>query len=493
MTRAMGAPTTLTEALETFEPVIGLEVHAQLETASKLFSAAPNRYDPERPNQAISAYCIGLPGQLPVLNERAVEMAITAGLALGCRINRRSIWARKQYFYPDLSKGYQISQYEEPICEAGALEVPLETGGTRRVGITRIHMEEDAGKSTHVRGAPHSLVDYSRAGVPLIEIVSDPDLRSAREAADYLRELRAILRAIEVCDGNMEQGSFRCDANVSIRPRGSSTFGDRCELKNINSFRFVEQAIEIEILRHARIVAEGGRVRQETRLFDPERKETRTMRTKEEAEDYRYFPDPDLPPLVLTDERIERIEAGLPELPAARRSRWVDSWGVPAEHARAFSEERALADFFDAAVGERTALAEPIAHLVKTEVLRELKDAPEAIAAAKLAPAELGELVATKETGKISSAQVKKIFQKMWRDGTPLAELLEAEGEQISDPAVLGPILDELLAAHPKEADKLRAGNAKVAGFFVGQVMKRTKGKADPGLLQSMLREKTGG
>jgi aspartyl-tRNA(Asn)/glutamyl-tRNA(Gln) amidotransferase subunit B len=351
-------------------------------------------------------------------------------------------------------------------------------------------MEEDAGKSTHVRGAPHSLVDYSRAGVPLVEIVSEPDLRSAREAADYLRELRSILRTLGVCDGNMEQGSFRCDANVSIRARGAEGYGERCELKNINSFRFVEQALEVEILRHARVVAGGGRVEQETRLFDPERKETRTMRSKEEAEDYRYFPDPDLPPLVVPQETIAELEAALPELPAARRRRWMETWGVPEEHARAFAEERALADFFDAAVAGREALAAPIAHLVKTEVLRELKDDPAAIADTPVKPEDLGALIAKKEEGKISSAQVKKLFGKMWREGTSLEALLAAEGEQISDPAVIGPILDELVAAHPKEVEKLRAGNAKVAGFFVGQVMKRTRGKADPALVNRLLREK---
>lgn len=285
----------------------------------------------------------------------------------------------------------------------------------------------------------------------------------------------------------MERGNFRCDANVSIRPRGQEKFGRRVELKNINSFRFVEQAIEIEILRHAQILSEGGTVAQETRLFDPDKKETRTMRSKEEAEDYRYFPDPDLPPLVLEEQWIREQEALLPELPAARRTRWIDTWKVPEEHAQVFSEERALADFFDEAVGDKPDLAEPIAHLVKTEILRELKDEPEAIKDSKLAPGELRSLVEKKAAGKISSSQTKKLLGKMWKDGTPLEKLLEDEGEQIQDPQILIPIIDELLTAHAKEADKLRAGQTKVSGFFVGQVMKRTRGKADPGLVGQLL------
>lgn len=486
----MGVSATLEDALEKYEPVIGLEVHAQLKTASKLFSPAPNRFDPENPNASITPYCVGLPGVLPVLNARAVEMAIKAGLALGCTIRERSVWARKQYFYPDLPKGYQLSQYDEPICEGGRLEVPLPDGGVRVVGVTRIHMEEDAGKSTHVRGASHSLVDFSRAGVPLIEIVSEPDLRGAAESAQYLRELRAILRTLDVCDGNMEQGSFRCDANVSLRLRGAKQLGRRVELKNINSFRFVEQAIEVEILRHARILDEGGTITQETRLYDAEKRQTRSMRSKEEAEDYRYFPDPDLPPLVVAPETIERLRAEVPELPAARRRRWVESWNVPVEHAATFAEERVVADFFDAAVGHDLALAVPVAHIVKTEILRELKDDAASLAEAKLDPVDLGGLIRAKTQGKISSAQVKKLFAKLWKGEGPLTALLEAEGEPVSDPSVLGPLLEGLLEAHPKEAQKLGEGQKKLAGFFVGQVMKKTKGQADPGVVQRILAEK---
>lgn len=487
---AMATPATLSEALEQFEPVIGLEVHAQLQTESKLFSGAPNRYDPDQPNGAISPYCIGLPGQLPVLNARAVELAITAGLALGCEIRERSVWARKQYFYPDLPKGYQISQYDEPICEHGELEVELEDDDPIVVRIMRIHMEEDAGKSIHVRGAPYSLVDCSRAGVPLVEIVTEPDLRSARQASSYLRQLRAILRTLGVCDGNLEKGNFRCDANVSIRPKGETKLGQRVELKNINSFRFVEQAIELEILRHAKLLSEGGRVVQETRLFDPDKNETRSMRSKEEAADYRYFPDPDLPPLVVPAEQIASLKASLPELPAARRARWMNDWKVPEESARTFAEEVALADYFDAAVGDQAQLAPAISNLIKVEVMRELKDDPEVIQNAKLRPEDLRTLVERKESGKLSSSQVKKLLAKLWKDGGDLEKLLAAEGDKVDDPAVLGPMVDELLAANPKEADKLREGQAKVASFFVGQIMKKTRGKADPAAVQRILAER---
>lgn len=486
----MATVATLEAALERYEPVIGLEVHAQLKTRSKLFSSAPNRYDPEHPNQAIRAYCIGLPGQLPVLNERAVDMAITTGLALGCEVQVRSTWARKQYFYPDLPKGYQISQYDQPICTGGHLEVAVEGARPRRIGITRIHMEEDAGKSIHVRGEPRSLVDYSRAGVPLLEIVSEPDLRSAAEAAAYLRELRSILRTLEVCDGNMEQGSFRCDANVSIRLRGEKRFGTRVELKNINSFRFVEQAIDVEIVRHAQVLEDGGTIVQETRLYDSGRRETRSMRGKEEAADYRYFPDPDLPPLILDEGRIEARRRTLPELPAARRTRWRSDWGIPVEHAQAFSEDRGLADFFDAAVGPSPALATPIAHLIKTEMMRALKEEDDGEFAFPVDPQDLRELLALKEKGKLSSPQVKKLFQKLYRERKPLSELLKDTGEQITDPAVLLPMVEALWAAHPKEADKLKAGQKKVLGFFVGQVMKQTKGQADPAVVNQLLLQK---
>lgn len=478
---------TLAEALERYEAVIGLEVHAQLATKSKLFSDAPNRYDPDQPNRFTTAYCFGMPGMLPVVNEAAVDMAIQAGLALGCTINERSVWSRKQYFYPDLPKGYQISQYDEPICEHGGIEIPVDDG-TRRIRIERIHMEEDAGKSSHVSGAPYSLVDFNRAGVPLIEIVSAPDLRSSGEASAYLRTLRAILVTLGVCDGNMEQGSFRCDANVSIRPRGDEELGTRCELKNINSFRFIEQAIDYEIVRHARVVSGGGAIVQETRLYDSDKRETRSMRGKEDAHDYRYFPDPDLPPLIVEPARIERLREGLPELPAAKLARYTEALGVPQEHAEAFVAEPAVATFFDAAAAHRPEVAAGIANLVKGEVLRLLKDDPDALASSKLAPEDLAELVALREKDTISSTQQKKIFTKLWEGGS-LKALLDAEGGQVDDPSVLRPMLADLFANNPAEVEKLKAGNKKVMSFFVGQVMRQTKGKAKPAVVNQLVNE----
>ncbi len=487
----MSAPTSLAEALKTYEAVIGLEVHAQLKTKSKLFCDAPNQYDPERPNHFVNQYCLGLPGVLPVLNEKVVELAIKAGLALNCEIRTYSEWSRKQYFYPDLPKGYQISQFDKPICEHGYLDVPAKDG-EKRVSIERIHIEEDAGKSSHVQGANYSLVDYNRAGVPLVEIVSAPDLRSAQEASGYLKTLRAILRTLDVCDGNMEEGSFRCDANVSIRSRGETKLGTRCELKNINSFRFVEQAIEFEILRHATVLSTGGEIHQETRLFDSAKKETRSMRSKEEAHDYRYFPCPDLPPLRIEQDEIDDIKESLPELPEQKRKRYLSDYALPAEHAAVFAEEAAVANYFDAAVKGNEKQAVGIANLIKGEVLRELKDNPEAISESKLSAEDLGKLALYKEKGKISSSQQKKLFAKIWKDGTPLAELMKKEGEQLGDASVLEPILDEILAKAPKEVDKYRQGNKKVASFFVGQVMKATKGKANPAVVNQLLAKKLG-
>ena len=483
--------TTVEQALQRYEPVIGLEVHAQLKTRSKLFTWAPTDFTPEHPNRNIDIYCIGLPGVLPVLNREVVDMAIRTGLALDCQIRPRSIWARKHYFYPDLPKGYQISQYEEPICEHGRLEVRSDDGEVRRISIGRIHMEEDAGKNTHVEGAPLTLVDYNRAGIPLLEIVSGPDLRSPGEASRYLKALRSILRTLDVCDGNMEEGSFRCDANVSIRPLGAEAFGTRCEIKNLNSFRFVEQAIEIEILRHARILAGGGSVDQETRLYDSAKRQTRSMRGKEEAHDYRYLPDPDLPPLVLSADWIEAAKASLPELPAAKRARY-EGWGVPGEHARTFSEEPSVAAFFDSAVSAYPEGAVPVANFVKGEVLRELKDTPEGIASTRFDPADLATLVRHKEQDKISSSQCKKIFGAMWHDGTPLQQLLAKEGEQVSDTDVLVPVIDQILAKHEKEVAQYRAGKTKVLSFFIGKAMKVTKGRGKPQVIKELIIQRLG-
>lgn len=480
---------TLDQVLARWEPVIGLEVHAQLSTTTKIFSGAPVTFDVEHPNTHVVPYCLGLPGTLPVLNRRAVELGIRAGVALGCSIRAVSEFSRKHYFYPDLPKGYQISQLDLPLCEHGALGITTDDGQPRLVHIARIHLEEDAGKNLHVEGEAYTLVDYNRAGVPLAEIVSAPDLRSAGEAARYLKALRAILVAIDVCDGNMEQGSLRADINVSLRPRGAEALGTRVEIKNVNSFRFVEQAIEHEVVRQANILEDGGKIVQETRLYDSHRRVTRAMRSKEEAPDYRYFPDPDLPPLVVPEAWVSEARAALPELPAAQIARWMAA-GVPEEAARTFAEERAVARYFDRALAARPASAAALANLVKTEILRELKDDPAAIEAARLTPETLAELVALREQDKLSSSQQKKLLIELWRSGGSLAALLEAEGGQLDDAAALGALVDAVLAAHPKEVASVRAGKLQIVGFLMGKIMKQSGGKAKPELVRALLEEK---
>ena len=480
---------TLDQVLARWEPVIGLEVHAQLSTATKIFSSAPATFDVEHPNTHVVPYCLGLPGTLPVLNRRAVELGIRAGVALGCSIRAVSEFSRKHYFYPDLPKGYQISQLDLPLCEHGALSITTDDGQPRIVHIDRIHLEEDAGKNLHVEGEAYTLVDYNRAGVPLAEIVSAPDLRSAGEAARYLKALRAILVAIDVCDGNMEQGSLRADINVSIRPRGATALGTRVEIKNVNSFRFVEQAIEHEVVRQAGLLEDGGKLVQETRLYDSARRVTRAMRSKEEAPDYRYFPDPDLPPLVVPEAWVTAAREALPELPAAQIARWMAA-GVPEEAARTFAEERAVARYFDRALAARPASAAALANLVKTEILRELKDDPAALEAARLEPETLAELVALREQDKLSSSQQKRLLIELWRSGGSLAALLEAEGGQLDDTAALAALVDAVLEAHPKEVASVRAGKLQIVGFLMGKIMKQSGGKAKPELVRALLEEK---
>jgi len=485
----MGVPSALSEVLEHFEPVIGLEVHAQVKTNSKIFCSASTEFTPDAPNKNVQSYCIGLPGVLPVFNRRVIEMAIRAGLALDCKIRKTSIWSRKHYFYPDLPKGYQLTQYDKPICEDGHLEISVGEDKSKTIGITRIHMEEDAGKNTHVDGAPFTLVDYNRAGIPLLEIVSEPDIRSAQEAAAYLRSLRSILMTIGVCDGNMEEGSFRCDANVSIRPHGQEALGTRCEIKNINSFRFVQQAITYEIIRHAREISAGKKITQETRLFDSAKKETRSMRSKEDAHDYRYFPDPDLPPLIIPQEWIDKAQAELPELPQAKIERY-SALGIVKEQAQTLAEECALARFYDQLLQHAQEHAVALANFVLGDVLRELKEAPESIDNIKFPPADLAKLIALKESDKISSTQQKKIFQKMWADGASVDELMKEEGEQVSDLAVLGPIIDEVLKSNPEQVELLKSGKEKIISYLIGQVMRATKGKAKPPLVQKIIQDK---
>jgi aspartyl-tRNA(Asn)/glutamyl-tRNA(Gln) amidotransferase subunit B len=485
----MGAVSAIFDVLKKYEPVIGLEVHAQLKTESKIFCSASTEFNPETPNKNVQSYCIGLPGVLPVFNRRVIEMAIRTGLALDCEIKKTSIWSRKHYFYPDLSKGYQLTQYDKPICEHGKLLITPSESEEKVIGITRIHMEEDAGKNTHVGGAPFTLVDYNRAGVPLLEIVSEPDIRSAHDAAAYLRALRSILMTLEVSDGNMEEGSFRCDANVSLRPRGQEEFGTRCEIKNINSFRFVQQAINYEILRHARLLDAGKKISQETRLFDSAKKETRSMRSKEDAHDYRYFPDPDLPPLRIPQEWIDRAREDLPELPRQKLDRYCEM-NISLAHAQTLSEERSISLFFDQVVTHAKEHAVAVANFILGDVLREIKDDATVIDRVAFAPADLAKLILLKETDKISSTQQKKMFQKMWSSGAKIDDLMKQEGEQVTDVSVLGPIVEEVLNNNPEQVQLLKGGKEKIMSYLTGQVMRATKGKAKPPLIQQMIKDK---
>jgi aspartyl-tRNA(Asn)/glutamyl-tRNA(Gln) amidotransferase subunit B len=473
-----------------FEAVIGLEVHCQLKTRSKLFCACPSRFG-DLPNANVCPVCLGLPGALPVLNRDAVSLAIRAALATGCRIHETSIFARKNYFYPDLPKGYQISQYERPLATGGSVEI----APGRAVRIERIHMEEDAGKLLH-EGFPwsgeKSGVDLNRAGVPLIEIVSAPDLRGPDEAFQYLSALKAILVYADVSDGNMEEGSLRCDANVSIRPRGARELSTRVEIKNLNSFNHVRRALQHEIARQQAVVTAGGRVEQETRLWSADRAETQAMRGKEDAHDYRYFPDPDLPPLVVTPEWVERERQTLPELPAARRARLASQYGLPDYDAGVLTAERELADYFEAAV---RAGSEPKAasNWVMTEVLRKLKlgDAP--IAAAPVPAEALASLLRLVDAGAISGKIAKDVFEKMWQSGEPPDVIVEREGlRQVSDEAAIENAVAEVIAASADQVASYRAGRTAALGWFVGQVMKRMGGRANPQVVNRIVKQALG-
>ena len=477
-----------------YQAVIGLEVHVQLLTNTKIFCGCSTRFGAE-PNSQTCPVCLGLPGALPVLNRKVVEYAIRAGLATNCSIAPRSIFARKNYFYPDLPKGYQISQYELPICTDGHLDIVVD-GETKRIGITRIHMEEDAGKLVHMdtmEAGEKSYVDLNRACTPLLEVVSEPDLRSADEAVAYLKQLHQIVVYLGICDGNMEEGSFRCDANVSLMPVGSTEFGTRAELKNINSFRFVKQAIEYEIERQAEILDEGGAVVQETRLFDPASGTTRSMRSKEEAHDYRYFPDPDLVPLVVSDDWIADIRCTLPELPEAKRQRYTKELGLPDLDAEVLSASRDIADYFDACVA-RYPQAKPVSNWVMGEVLRALKEDNREIGDCPVTPALLAGMLKLVEQGTISGKIAKTVFDEMYRTGKEPARIVEEKGlVQVSDTGAIEKIIDEVLSANPDKVDEYRDGKDKLFGFFVGQVMKASKGKANPALVNEMLLKKLQG
>ncbi|HET7698519.1 MAG TPA: Asp-tRNA(Asn)/Glu-tRNA(Gln) amidotransferase subunit GatB [Vicinamibacterales bacterium] len=476
-----------------FEPVIGLEIHAQLLTATKIFCGCSTRFGAE-PNRALCPVCAGLPGALPVLNRRAVELAARAALALGCRVHTESIFARKNYFYPDLPKGYQISQYDRPLATGGAIAFTSD-GREVRVGITRIHMEEDAGKSLH-EGLPESSrwthLDFNRSGVPLIEIVTEPDLRSAADAAEAFSRVREVLVAVGVNDGNMEEGSLRCDANVSVRPAGDTAFGVKTELKNLNSFRHVQRALEYEIERHAAARREGVPLVQETRLWDPGAGRTTVMRTKEEADDYRYFPEPDLPPLVVDVAWIEAIRGTLPELPEARRTRFVTQYQLPEYDAGVLTQSMALADYFER-VAAASGNPKAASNWVMGELTRKLNETRDAIEQVGIGPDALGELIALIDGGRITGPVAKEVFEKMYGTGRRAADIVAAEGlGRIDDPAAIDRIVAGVLDGHAATVAEYRAGKTKTFGFLVGQVMKATAGKADPARVNESVRRVLG-
>ena len=474
-----------------WEAVIGLEIHVQLATQSKIFSGASTTYGAS-PNAQACNIDLGLPGVLPVLNERAVELAVRFGLAIGAQINQYSIFDRKNYFYADLPKGYQISQFETPIVGEGTITITPENGRSRRIGITRAHLEEDAGKSVHDLYPGMTAVDLNRTGTPLLEIVSEPDMRSAQEASAYFRQIHTLARYIGICDGNLAEGSMRCDANVSVRPSGQAEFGERTEIKNINSFRFVEQAIEHEIARQIDVLEAGGKIERETRLYDPDKDETRSMRSKELSNDYRYFPDPDLLPLSISEAFIERIRGELPELPDARQERYASTLGLSVADAVAISSDIDRADYFDACLAAG-ADAKQSANWMMGELSAYLNKHNVSISQSPIAPALLAQLIARIDDGTLSSKTAKTLFDALWgaEPAGNVDELIETLNlAQLSDDGALTKIVDDLIAANPKQFDELRSGKEKMLGFFVGQVMKATQGKANPQQVNQIIRNK---
>ncbi len=472
-----------------WETVIGLEIHTQLRTKSKIFSGASTAYGAE-PNTQACAVDIAMPGVLPVMNKEAARMAVKFGLAVGAKINQTSIFDRKNYFYPDLPKGYQISQLELPIVGEGTITIDV-NGEKKTIGITRAHLEEDAGKSLHEDFHGMTGIDLNRAGTPLIEIVSEPDMRSATEAVAYLKTIHSLVRYLDICDGNMQEGSFRCDANVSVRPKGQKEFGTRAELKNINSFRFVEKAIDIEVERQIDILESGGRVVQETRLYDSDKNETRSMRSKEEANDYRYFPDPDLPKMVLDDEVIEEIRAELPELPDARCKRFIDEYSLSDYDAETLTASRELADYYEAAVKALPTQPKLIANWVNGELAAGLNRDNLNITDSPVSADKLGQLVARIDDNTISGKIAKEVFEAIWNGEGSADEIIEKRGlKQISDDSAIEPIIDEILANNSGQVEQYKGGNTKLLGFFVGQVMKATQGKANPKQVNELLRKK---
>jgi len=470
-----------------YETVIGLEIHAQLKTESKIFCGCSTKFGAP-PNHNTCPVCLGMPGVLPVLNRKVVEYTLSMALATHCTIAPFSRFARKNYFYPDLPKGYQISQYELPLSEHGYVDIRTKEG-VRRVGITRIHMEEDAGKLIHDERKNVSYVDFNRTGVPLIEIVTEPDLRSAEEAATFTRNLRAMLQYLEICDGNMEEGSLRCDANISIRPKGSRELGVKTEIKNMNSFRFVQRALEYEAERQREILEDGGTIVQETRLWDSAKNATFSMRTKEYAHDYRYFPDPDLVPLAIPQEWIEQIRASLPELPEQKKERFVGEYGIPEADAEVLTSSRAMADYYETCV-QLFPQAKTVSNWIMTELLRELKKDEREIEDCPMTPEALTGLLRLIEDRTISGKIAKGVFEEMYREGRSALEVVEEKGlRQVTDEGQIRAVIRQVLEAHPKEVADYRGGKEKLLGFFVGQVMKATQGKANPRMVNQLLRE----
>jgi len=479
--------------MTSWEPVIGLEIHIQLLTRSKIFSGASTAYGAE-PNTQACALDLGMPGTLPVLNAEAAAMAVKFGLAVGAEISPVSVFARKNYFYPDLPKGYQISQYDRPIVSGGSLEIDLPDGGSRRIGITRAHLEEDAGKSLHEGFEGMTAVDLNRSGTPLLEIVSEPELRSAAEAVAYMKKLHTLVRYLEICDGNMQEGSFRCDANVSVRRGPDAPFGTRAEIKNVNSFRFVEKAIEHEIERQAALLESGGTVIQETRLYDPGKGETRSMRGKEEAHDYRYFPEPDLLPLAVEEAMIDAVRDTLPELPDARKHRFMEEYGLSAYDAKLLTGERAMADYFEAvAAAAKPAPAKLCANWVAGELSGALNKSGTAVGENPVTPERLAGLILRIHDGTVSGRAAKEVFEAMWEGEGDADAVIEARGlKQISDASALEPVVDEVMKNFPDQLAQYRGGKENLFNFFVGQVMKATRGKANPDQVNEVLKQKLG-
>jgi aspartyl-tRNA(Asn)/glutamyl-tRNA(Gln) amidotransferase subunit B len=471
-----------------FETVIGVEVHAQLRTNSKMFCGCGTTFGLSANSQTCPV-CLGLPGSLPVINRTAVEMAVRAGLALNCTIAPNNRFARKNYFYPDLPKGYQISQYESPICQHGWIEIH-DGSGTKQIRIRRAHLEEDAGKNIHETGTSGSRVDLNRAGTPLLEIVTEPDMRTADEVVAYLKGLREILMYLDVCDGNMEEGSFRCEPNLSLRPSGQKEFGTKVELKNINSFKYVKDAVEYEIKRQTKVLNEGGKICQETRLWNIERGETAVMRSKEEAHDYRYFPDPDLVPLKLDDEWIEEFRANLPELPAVRTKRFVSDYGLPEYDATILTASKGMADYFEVCAKQFNQ-PKTVSNWVMGELMRELNNAGTDISASPITPERLVSLLQMVDKGTISLKVAREIFPELYSSGKTPEQIVQEKGlTQVSDEGALAKIIEEVLSKNPGQVAQFKEGKQQVLGFLVGQVMKASGGKANPGKVNELLKKK---